>query len=363
MVNGIKKQKEMNILFIVSILPPYPGGAAVDYWSFLQGLSRRREFCKVKVLTEKGCSKGIENVTFIDTLFNYDSAGAGAKSRVKQAVNYLLILCRIISAREDVIHIHARYVYAKYVGRLIWLALLLSRAKAVIDIRDRFYCNFGFGQNFIVCSEELHKYYSWVRKAAFVPVPIEVKAVGQMTLGRHIAYFGAVAANKGVLELVDGYKEYAKARKDPLELHIYGPNIMGELFLKKIEGSDKIKYFGPIPVEEVPERIAESRGVVLPSRSEGMPRVCLETMALGRVIACHRNVGAIFPCISDEFVLEDLTPSEFKRVLSNIEASSGQASYDYDFSVHAPESVTERLLELYARVLGQERKEGSCLSR
>ncbi|MBI5469354.1 MAG: glycosyltransferase family 4 protein [Deltaproteobacteria bacterium] len=359
-----KELKKINILFIVSILPPYPGGAAVDYRSFLKGLSGREDLCNVSVLTEKGCSKDVDNVAFRDTLFNYDSAGAGAKSRLRQAANYLLILWRIISAKEDIIHIHARYVYAKYAGRVIWLALWLSRAKAVVDIRDRFYDNFGFGHHFIVCSEELLKYYSWVRNASCLPVPVEVRASGRKAPGRHIAYFGSVARNKGILELVDGFKEYVKASKDPLELHIYGHDMIGEQFLKNIEGVDRIRFFGPIPNEEVAERISECRGVVLPSKSEGMPRVCLETMMLGRVLACHRNVRSIFPCIPGEFVLEDLTPSEFNRVLTNIEASGGRASYDYDFSVHAPENVTERLLELYSNVLGYTyTREGACLSQ
>ncbi len=359
-----KERKKMNILFIVSILPPYPGGAAVDYRSFLQGLSKRDDLCKVSVLTEKGCSKGIDKVVFMDTLFNYDSAGAGAKSRIRQAANYLLILWRIISAKEDIIHIHARYVYSKYAGRVIWLALLLSRAKAVVDIRDRFYDNFGFGHHFIVCSEELLRYYSWVRNATCLPVPVDVKASARKAPGRHIAYFGSVARNKGILELVDGFKEYIKASKDPLELHIYGQDMIGEQFIKSMEGVDRIRFFGPIPAEEVPERISECRGVVLPSESEGMPRVCLETMMLGRVLACHRNVGAIFPCIPEEFVLEDLTPSEFKRVLTNMEVSGGHATYDYDFSAHAPENVSERLLELYTKVLGYTyKREGACSSQ
>ncbi len=351
-LTGNKKPEGIDILFIVSILPPYPGGAAIDYFSFLSLLSKRKEFERITLLTERGCSKGIENVDFMDTLFNYDSAKAGEKSRLKQALNYLMIIWRIISSNHDIIHIHARYVYAGYVGRLVWLALLVSRSRAVVDIRDRFYNSFGFGHDFIVCSEELLKYYSWIKKASYIPVPMGIKATGRgASQSRHIAYFGAIAHNKGILELVEGFKEYLKDSEDPLELRIYGPDLIGARFLKSIEGIERIKFMGVIPNDEVARKILDCRAVVLPSKSEGMPRVCLETMALGRVIACHRNIRSMFPCIPGEFVLDDLAPQEFKRILFNIEASDGEASYDYDFSVHSHENVSERLLELYRKIL------------
>jgi glycosyltransferase involved in cell wall biosynthesis len=69
-----------------------------------------------------------------------------------------------------------------------------------------------------------------------------------------------------------------------------------------------IRFLAPMPRSELRERLDESSCLVLQSRSEGLARIVLETMARGRPIVASR-VGGI------EEVLEDgengrLVPSE-----------------------------------------------------
>lgn len=344
-------KKKMNILFIVSIMPPFAGGAAVDYGLLLNNFARRfeREFMRISVLTEKGCSKDNERIVFRDSLYNYDSAST--RSFLKQFVNYLIIIAHIIFTRSDVIHIHARYVYAKYAGRIVWLALILSRARVVVDIRDRFYSNFGFGLDFTVCSGELMSFYHWIKRKEYIPVPLALPPAGKAVPKPHLAYFGSISFNKGVMELIDGYKEYLKERGGLSELHFYGPNAIGEAFERAILEVPSIRYMGIIASEEMVARILGYKAVILPSPSEGMPRVCLETIYSGRIIACHENVRRILPCIPERFVLKDTTPGEFKRVFREIENSGFEISYGYDFKIHDPEEVCAAFLTVYRKTL------------
>ncbi|MFQ5736841.1 MAG: glycosyltransferase [Thermodesulfobacteriota bacterium] len=344
-----RKGRKLRILYIISIMPPYAGGAAVDYGIFVRGFNGRRfssSVEKITVLTERGCRKDYgPSVEVRDILFNYDSAQS--KSFLKQAANYLMILAYILCGRHDVVHIHARYVYARRIGRVLWAALMLSRSRAVVDIRDRFYDNFGWGPSFLVCSDSLKEYYSWIKGAAYIPVPLALPEVERRKpAGRHMAYFGTIAANKGVIELIEGFKRYSDGNDNGVELHIYGANSMGERFTREVDAHPRIRYFGAIPNPEVLHKIPGYHAVVLPSRSEGMPRVCLETIYCGRIIVCHRNIKRIIPCIPEEFVIEEITPAEFERVFASIEGVTS-VSYDYDFTIHRPESVCVKLLAHY----------------
>jgi len=344
------RNRKLRILYIVSIMPPYQGGAATDYSSFVKTLGSDRFSGVVEsitVLTERGCAINYgPRVRIKDSLTNYDTAEN--KSFFAQLVNYMRIILHVLFGGYDVVHIHARYVYARHIGRLVWLALVLTRSASVVDLRDRFYNGFGFAVHFIACSDALREYYSWIKNVRCVPVPLELPDAGEVKgEGRNLAYFGNIAENKGVMELVEGFDRYRKECRGLVELHLYGANAMGEDFLCAIKGRVGVRYMGVVDGGEVLKRISGYRAVVLPSKSEGMPRVCLETIYCGRPIVCHRNIKSILPCIPDNFVLDDLTPGEFSRVFKNVEKVSGPVEYGYDFSVHGPLSVGSELLACY----------------
>lgn len=327
-------------------MPPYQGGAAVDYGIILErfGAGFSRDF-DIRVLTERGCSKGSDGVVYDDSLLNYDSAPV--KRRSRQAINYMKIIRKILFSGADIVHIHARYVYGRYIGRLIWLALLLSPAKVVVDIRDRFYKNFGFGHNFIFCSEELRGFYGWIGNAATIPVPLALKPLNPSVLpGRKIAYFGTIARNKGVLELLGAYGEYRKDSKNPLGLDFYGFNAMGAEFTEMAAEVEGVAYLGGVPPKEVLDKILEYKAIVLPSASEGMPRVCLEAMYARRIIFCHESVRRSIPCIPDSFTFRDAA-RDLPGLISKAEAAKSDFSYGYDFKRHDPDAVCAELADLY----------------
>jgi len=344
---------KLRILYIVSIMPPHAGGAAIDYASFVRGVGGERHKDTVEsvtVLTEKGCRRDYGPLVRIkDSLSNYDTAEN--RSLLAQLRNYATILRHILFGGYDIVHIHARYVYARYAGRAVWLALALSRANAVVDLRDRFYNGFGFGVNFIVCSDGLREYYSRIKGARCIPVPLDLPDTGAWKKGGdNLAYFGTIAANKGVMELIDGFALYREKESAFKELHLYGANAMGDRFLRAIEGKKGVRYMGVVESGEVMRKITEFKAVALPSMSEGMPRVCLETMYCAKPIICHRNIKSILPCIPDEFVLDGLAPKEFARVLEKAAKVEGPVEYGYDFTAHHPESVCSLLVKEYGEI-------------
>ncbi len=357
------QRKSIRVLYIVSIMPPYPGGAAVDYGVITTCMGRAftGEVSRIRVLTERGCSRDVpEKVEIDDRLLNYDSVEGGDKKRIRQALNYLMILGNIIFSGSDVIHIHARYVYSRYMGRVVWAALLASRAKVLIDIRDRFYNNFGWGHKYLVCSEDLLGYYSWIEDLCYLPVPINPAPVKARPPEEKMAYFGSISRNKGVMELIEGYRTYHEESARKMELHFYGPNAIGREFEEAVMSAPGVRYMGVVPNDRVIEKINEYKATVLPSESEGMPRICLETIYCRRIAICHRNVHHTIPEIPEEFVLNGTGPDEFKRVFLNVERSDGEIQYGYDFAAHMPENVCRGLVSIYRECL--DKKERGCYS-
>ncbi|MBI1911107.1 MAG: glycosyltransferase [Deltaproteobacteria bacterium] len=345
----------LKVLYIVSILPPYPGGAAVCYSNILSELADGREhgISEVRVLTEKGCFTNYGGAVKVhDRLYNYDSAEKKDKRFFNQVLNYLIIMGAILFTRKDIVQIHARYVYAKYIGRIIWLVLLATRSKVVIDIRDRFYDNLGFSHNFLVCSRELGEFYHWIEKKEHIPIPMEFKELRKDIQKKHqIAYMGTIALNKGIMELLEGYGKYLEESSNPLELRIWGQNMLGKEFEDKVAGLGKAEYMGSAPSSEIYSKILECKGVILPSKSEGMPRICLETMYCKRLIVCHASITSITPYIPRQFILNEISPEEIKRVFFAMEAFEGEINYAYDLAAHSRDRIAADLVGFYNRVL------------
>lgn len=347
--------KPIDVLFIYAILSPHVGGAAVCGSTMLSTLNKeyRGMFKRIRVLTERGCNiKSDHKLKVKSILLNYDSVSNHQKSFIKQAINYLIIICYILFAKKNIIHIHARYVYAKYIGKIIWLALFISPAKVIIDIRDKFYNNFRVGHNFIICSEDLLDFYSWVQNKHYIPIPIKFPPLNENIKQNHqIAYIGTITENKGVLELLEGYKQYVKESTNPLELHFWGLDTLKDGFEKEIKGIKSAKYCGYISNDEIFEKISEYKAIILPSKSEGMPRICLETMYCNRIIVCHKSLKSIIAYIPEQFVLNDISQEEIKNVLFQLELHDGQISYKYDFSIHYPENSCNKLINVYQQII------------
>ncbi|MFB6208873.1 MAG: glycosyltransferase family 4 protein, partial [Candidatus Nanohaloarchaea archaeon] len=92
-----------------------------------------------------------------------------------------------------------------------------------------------------------------------VPDGVDTGSFVPLESGDYYLYAGNLIENKGIRELVSVWRE-----EWPL-MKVAGSGPLRD----KLEDKENIEYLGEIPHQNMPELIGRSKGVILPSRSEG----------------------------------------------------------------------------------------------
>ena len=342
----------ISILYIVSILPPYIGGAAVDYNLIIDSLLKYHKdgINRIEVITESGCKIPKDNKLIIkDILHRYDSSTK--KNKILQFINYLILIKNILSSKYDIIHIHARYVYSKYFGKIIWWALYFNNTTIVIDIRDKFYNNYGSKHNYLVCSDGLYDYYKWIDNKELIHYPIIKNNYKSTIKAKYkIGYFGNISLDKGVIELIQGYLQYRMISNKPMELHLWGCINLDSKHTQYIYKRNVI-YNGIISNEDVYNEIQKCHCIILPSVNEGLPRICIEAISMNKLIYVHKNIREITEYIPSANVLPDLEISTISNCLLNAEKQDTFVKYNYDINKHNLKTVSLKMYNYYKNII------------
>jgi glycosyltransferase involved in cell wall biosynthesis len=133
----------------------------------------------------------------------------------------------------------------------------------------------------------------------------------------HVVFVGSLDGPKGLGVLIEAWalvaKQFPAAR---LSLVGAGP-LLREIRdrIRNLQLEDRITLLGPISRPEVRRALDEASCLVLPSRSEGLPRVILEAMARARPVVATR-VGGISEIVDDGRT-GILVPSDDPRELAS----------------------------------------------
>ncbi|MDP6669491.1 MAG: glycosyltransferase family 4 protein, partial [Candidatus Krumholzibacteria bacterium] len=174
-----------------------------------------------------------------------------------------------------------------------------------------------------------------------------------------LLWVGRMSEEKGLHTLLQ-----ALAREQlPLRLSLAGDG-PAEPSLRELSAElglgDRVRFLGRIGREEVPQRILESDGTILPSEwYENAPISVLESMALGRPVLASRiggvpemvvegKSGWLFEAGNKDSLLETLGRWSADREAS---IAVGRSAYDMAREKYHPRVVLKMVLELY-RELG-----------
>jgi glycosyltransferase involved in cell wall biosynthesis len=121
--------------------------------------------------------------------------------------------------------------------------------------------------------------------------------------GADVAFAGVLAPIKGIHVLLDALA-LVNRRRAPTTLSIMGPRLNRAYAAALRRQTEQlaldpvVRFLGPLPVPTLVHHLASARLLVLPSLSEGLPRVLLEAMAAGRPVVASR-VGGIPEIVRD----------------------------------------------------------------
>lgn len=127
-----------------------------------------------------------------------------------------------------------------------------------------------------------------------------------------IGFVGRLSEEKGIINFVDAAIEISKDKD--IKFVIIGEGPLEKEIKNKLDNhnlNEHVQLVGWISHEELPNYLNELKLLILPSYTEGLPKIILESMACGTPVLTT-NVGAIPDIVHDEsngFLLEGNEPS------------------------------------------------------
>lgn len=165
-----------------------------------------------------------------------------------------------------------------------------------------------------------------------------------------IGYLGELSEEKGFDKLVEGIERLNRQTNEDIKLLVGGQGP-----LAKETTHEFVTYRGWVEHEDVPEFFNSIQLFVLPSQSEGLPTVVLESMSCGTPVLAS-SVGGIPEVIDDKkngFLLSDDSPKgiarEIKPILRNDRLSTiSDHAVSTISETYSLSAVTERFRKILA---------------
>jgi glycosyltransferase involved in cell wall biosynthesis len=152
------------------------------------------------------------------------------------------------------------------------------------------------------------------------------RALGRRSDERILLYVGRLERDKGLFDLLDAFARIAPDHPETT-LVILGAGSAGhEIAARAAELGGRVALLGEQPLEAIPEWMAASDVVTLPSWAEGTPNVLIEALACGRPVVAT-NVGGIPDLVREPLQGELVSP---RNVTALAEALTRVANAPHD---------------------------------
>ena len=171
-----------------------------------------------------------------------------------------------------------------------------------------------------------------------------------------LVYIGRFEREKGITKLAHALT-YLVKRQDNVRVRLVGDGSLREdveRILQEENATEQVELTGWVDHDKIPSYLAESRLLVLPSESEGVPKTILEAMACGTVPVAT-PVGGVPDIVADGetgILLADNDPAMIARALDRTldredldEMASRARAYVHD--AHSYEATAERFRTLF----------------
>lgn len=170
-----------------------------------------------------------------------------------------------------------------------------------------------------------------------------------------VGYVGRLSPEKGCENLLEAI---IKMKKYNLQFLIIGSGDLRDYMENKIyenEMSGKVEFIDWVPHDVLPKYLNKLKLLVLPSYTEGLPNILIESMACGTPVIAT-PVGAIPDIIKDKyngFIIKDNSPNLIKEALIEIIKRTDLSKISYNCKKYVEnEFVYDAILKNWRNLLG-----------
>ena len=204
--------------------------------------------------------------------------------------------------------------------------------------------------------QPIMNFMAWTDAETFLDTGREIP----LQEARDIVYAGVLIPRKGIHILLEAF-----ARLDAPEstLYLVGPfdnaHYTGELRQQAVELgiADRVRFAGGVPQAELARHLSRARAMVLPSLSEGLPRVIVEAMLCGTPVVAT-NVSGIPDVIKDGDNGYLVPPEDVGALLEALRevmgdadiAAMGQRARDFAIEFFSPQTFVNNHRALFELV-------------
>ena len=177
--------------------------------------------------------------------------------------------------------------------------------------------------------------------------PVKVKEIihdlGVDVKFPYLLFVGQLLERKSILEVIDAFDVFTKDHPN-FRLVLVGRNMLGDLIQEKLSKNNNILHIGPVEREKVVALMQNAEMILQPSRVEGIPRVSLEALSLGKKVLLPPCVPEFVPN-NELFSIDKVKTSEIAEAINRIHKTDKLPQYD--LSVHDPKESKKFLKSVY----------------
>lgn len=361
----------MNLLILTPVYPPEVGGASETFKLWVKELHEDVRVANIIVLTQfiknERLSERNENVLILRWLFPRSSNEE--RRFLRRLIEYLVIQFQlflflpliIIIGRIRLIFLHAtRFLRARqYINFPMCLLLNIFRKfgiRIISHATDQLLFDLGELSCFdkLICNSRntynlaLQSYDE--KKCLYIPNIFELPELDFSVTPKEVENLkpyilfggGTITPTKGIYELLEAFKSLPLGY-DYYNLVIIGENKEGKRFRARIEDHPRIHYLGSVSHKKMLLFINYAELIVRPSRSEGLPRICLESLRLGKKTILPPNIPE-FEKYLPEHTLTDVEPNCIRDMI--IYLLDNDPAISFPFEQHSPTKAVEILFSV-----------------
>ena len=330
------------VLIITPIYPPAVGGAANYSFGLKQYLDSKS--IEAYIFTEK-----MSECPHDDKIFRLIPQRYSRKRGllldiflyVIQNIVYLSIFNLVIKGKVDTILLHSSFLYFPNILHLIikLIKIYKKEINIIVDIRDnKFHRQLSkidkISDKIITCSLAALKdikNHDINDKVYYLPVPLDIKNILEIKSkykqgSKKIVFWSGIIG--GAKNFFDTYEALRKSKYQNHEIIVSGyvKKNSERRFFHLLETDKNLTYVGPISHHENLKLLSRSDLMVFISKSEGVPRICLEASYLAKKNIFPNEIEELKK-ICPEAVFSGSTVSDLIKKLNEVFANSQNINF------------------------------------